>query len=244
MKSRCEKDNGVGNCEKSGAMYYPKCKSGYYAVGCCTCKPNTPNCTSLGMNNGIDVSCAKKIVIGNPNQMQCSFSFIKSSSLCFNSCREGYKGISSICLNNSPNDFINCGLVASNNDVTCVEFEQNPLNAIVHLSIDSISLGDNISENQLITSIEKSVQVKEFATKINKMINLWTSNQSLLREKMYNFDSANAKMSTIQNIASTNPNGNWNDIMIQDITSTVGNLFNLLNAVDVSSMFSEPVSNC
>jgi hypothetical protein len=35
MCSRCERDYGSGNCEKSGAIVYPKCKAGFYAVWCC-----------------------------------------------------------------------------------------------------------------------------------------------------------------------------------------------------------------
>jgi len=36
-KERCEKDHGVDGCEKSGLIYYPKCKEGYHAFGCCIC---------------------------------------------------------------------------------------------------------------------------------------------------------------------------------------------------------------
>jgi hypothetical protein len=64
MFSRCERDNGRGNCEKWGAVVYPKCKSGFSPVGCCICRPAVPNCKALGMNGGIDLSCAKKLIIG------------------------------------------------------------------------------------------------------------------------------------------------------------------------------------
>lgn len=32
-----EKNNSA--CEKHGLLYYPKCKDGYVAVGCCICSP-------------------------------------------------------------------------------------------------------------------------------------------------------------------------------------------------------------
>jgi len=38
MFSRCEKDNGKGQCEKYGLIVYPKCKAGYKPFGCCVCK--------------------------------------------------------------------------------------------------------------------------------------------------------------------------------------------------------------
>jgi pimeloyl-ACP methyl ester carboxylesterase len=42
MYQRCEKANGAGNCEKDGAIVYPKCKVGYHQVGCCICTPDCP----------------------------------------------------------------------------------------------------------------------------------------------------------------------------------------------------------
>lgn len=30
------------SCEVSGALYYPKCKEGFHAVGCCVCSPDCP----------------------------------------------------------------------------------------------------------------------------------------------------------------------------------------------------------
>lgn len=60
MKKRCEDDHGAGNCEMWNISYYPKCKPGYYAYGCCICRPLKPNCISLGLNPGSDVACAKK----------------------------------------------------------------------------------------------------------------------------------------------------------------------------------------
>jgi hypothetical protein len=54
MFRRCEKKHGKGNCEKNGAIVYPKCKRGYKAAGCCICSPECPT----GMSN-IGVSCAK-----------------------------------------------------------------------------------------------------------------------------------------------------------------------------------------
>jgi hypothetical protein len=67
MTKRCEEDNGKGNCEKNGLIYYPKCKAGYSAFGCCICRPAVPDCVAFGYNKGIDLSCAKKIVIGKPS---------------------------------------------------------------------------------------------------------------------------------------------------------------------------------
>jgi len=35
-RERCEKAEPLG-CEKSGLIWYPKCREGYHAFGCCIC---------------------------------------------------------------------------------------------------------------------------------------------------------------------------------------------------------------
>lgn len=52
----CKKHKGKKTgCEKNGALWYPKCRDGYKAFGCCVCSPKCPS----GMTDtGVD--CAKK----------------------------------------------------------------------------------------------------------------------------------------------------------------------------------------
>jgi hypothetical protein len=82
MISRCEADHGRGNCEMSGLIAYPKCKSGYSPFGCCICRPTPPNCRVIGMNGGIDLSCAKKIILGDPIRMSCASGKQYDADLC------------------------------------------------------------------------------------------------------------------------------------------------------------------
>ena len=42
MYKRCEAEHGAENCEESGLVVYPKCKTGFHAVGCCVCSPDCP----------------------------------------------------------------------------------------------------------------------------------------------------------------------------------------------------------
>lgn len=42
-----------------GLIYYPKCKRGYSAFGCCICRPSYVNC--LGFGPQLDLSCRKQI---------------------------------------------------------------------------------------------------------------------------------------------------------------------------------------
>jgi hypothetical protein len=56
-RDRCLKsDQGkLHGCEQNGLIYYPKCKRGFHAVGCCIC---SPNCDA--MSTDIGISCTKK----------------------------------------------------------------------------------------------------------------------------------------------------------------------------------------
>ena len=39
-QATCEGQNPTNGCERYLAMYYPKCKAGFHAVGCCICSPD------------------------------------------------------------------------------------------------------------------------------------------------------------------------------------------------------------
>jgi len=39
-KDKCEREHPDTGCEKSGAIWYPKCRSGFHPFGCCICSPN------------------------------------------------------------------------------------------------------------------------------------------------------------------------------------------------------------
>lgn len=54
MKSRCEAAHGRGNCEKKGAIFFPKCRDGYSAFGSNVCSPTCPSTMT-----DIGVSCRK-----------------------------------------------------------------------------------------------------------------------------------------------------------------------------------------
>ncbi|CAF3617613.1 unnamed protein product [Rotaria sp. Silwood1] len=56
MFKRCEADHDAGNCKQSGAVVYPKCKSGFQPIGCCICSPSCPD----GMTD-LGISCTKLV---------------------------------------------------------------------------------------------------------------------------------------------------------------------------------------
>ena len=62
MQERCEEDYGIDKCEKYGLIWYPKCKEGYTAFGCCLCRPEQPKCADLNLGNQVDLSSQKKLI--------------------------------------------------------------------------------------------------------------------------------------------------------------------------------------
>lgn len=94
-------------------MYYPKCKKGFYAFGCCICRPAVPNCAALGYNPGIDLSCAKKIIIGNPSSMSCVAGLSYDAGLCYTPCPAGFRGVGPVCWGTSPSGWVECGMGSS-----------------------------------------------------------------------------------------------------------------------------------
>lgn len=119
MIKRCEKDQGRGNCEKNGLIYYPKCQPGYSAVGCCICRPKVPDCAALGMNAGIDLSCAKKVTIGDPVTGTCAAGEEKDGGLCYPKCQPGYTGVGPVCWTGAPQNWVECGMGAAKDSTTC-----------------------------------------------------------------------------------------------------------------------------
>lgn len=108
-KSKCEKENSQG-CEKSGLLWYPNCKEGFHAVGCCVCSPDCQD----GMTD-IGISCAKKSygrTAGTP--LGCPQGQDEDASLCYPQCSEGYHGIGPVCWGSCPTGFSQCGALCTN----------------------------------------------------------------------------------------------------------------------------------
>ena len=94
MFGRCEAAQGKGNCEKNGAIVYPRCRAGFHAVGCCICSPDCP----AGMPDA-GVSCTKGSygrTAGTPLHA-CPPGHEKDGALCYLLCKPNYKGVGPVC---------------------------------------------------------------------------------------------------------------------------------------------------
>ena len=120
MYRRCEHDWGKGNCEKYGAVVYPKCRPGYHNAGCCICRPHTPNCAALGYESpGIGLSCPVKIIGGDPTPLVCRSGLEEDAALCYTPCRTGFKGIGPVCWQVCDTGETNCGAACAKDQVAC-----------------------------------------------------------------------------------------------------------------------------
>ena len=106
----CQRDNPQTGCEQYGALWYPKCRANFHAVGCCVCSPDCPS----GMTD-IGASCAKKSYgRGAGSPLVCPAGTENQSSLCYNLCPSGYTGNGPLCYQNCAADKRPCG------DLICI----------------------------------------------------------------------------------------------------------------------------
>lgn len=120
MIGRCEAVHGAGNCEFTGEAVYPKCKEGYYGVGCCTCEPYPPNCTKYGFNQTNDsTGCVRKMSPGNPHIFTCNPGNSLYLGLCYADCKKGYSGLGPACWADIPPTWVGCGMGAARDEATC-----------------------------------------------------------------------------------------------------------------------------
>jgi hypothetical protein len=116
MISRCEAANGKGNCEKDGAIYYPKCKANFHKVGCCICSPDCPS----GMAD-MGVSCTKKTSTRKAGSVpSCGSGLSYDAGLCYEGCPRDYDGVGPLCWSKCPSDFpFPCGAGCAVSEAAC-----------------------------------------------------------------------------------------------------------------------------
>lgn len=133
---KCERENGQGNCEWYGAMIYPKCAQGYHNFGCCLCSPDCPpGYTDIG------ISCSRPNYTRGVGKIPkgCHQGKENSGGLCYNKCRDGYKGVGPVCWGNTcPSNWTDCGLGCSETTSGCVsniaDMVLSPLEAIASIA--------------------------------------------------------------------------------------------------------------
>jgi hypothetical protein len=175
MIARCEADNGRGNCEKWGLMYYPKCKPSFYPFGCCICRPSLPDCLALGYNGNFDIACYKKIIIGDPISMDCINGQVYDAGLCYNPCDNGFDGVGPVCWKIPPADWVNCGMGAAKDSNTCRTAIFDQLSSVGNLALNIATFGTGRAA-KLAKDATKAAKLKK---DFNKLKNAANSNKRL-----------------------------------------------------------------
>jgi hypothetical protein len=169
MIRRCEAAHGKGKCEKNGLMYYPKCKSGFYAFGCCICRPSAPNCPSLGMNPGVDLSCAKKIKIGDPVPMDCPAGKVKDAGLCYKACDAKSTGVGPVCWGLPPAGWVECGMGAAKDSYTCGSITWDQVSAVGGMALSIATMGSGAAISKAATAGKTLERIAEMKKKFESL---------------------------------------------------------------------------
>jgi C1A family cysteine protease len=99
-RDRCVKENR--NCEQNGLIWYPTCRAGFSAAGCCTCSPNCQE----GMSD-IGVSCQKQTSTRGVGTVPsgCGAGRQLDAGLCYPLCGAGFNGVGPVCWGSCPAGF-------------------------------------------------------------------------------------------------------------------------------------------
>lgn len=173
MMGRCEQQHGRGNCEMNGAVAYPKCKSGYTNVGCCICRPTRPNCAALGLGDQVDLSCGKKIQLGNPKTGQCGSGNQKDAGLCYGACQAGYSGVGPVCWAEHPKGWVDCGMGAAKDSATCAKVVFGQVSSVAQMAIFVASLGTSGAGSSAVKGGESASKLEKLKQTYESMKKSW-----------------------------------------------------------------------
>lgn len=169
QKGNCEHDNPQG-CEQSGALWYPKCKAGFHAVGCCVCSPDCPaDMTDIG------VSCAKQNYTRGAGQTlamgTCAPGLQKdpSGALCYPVCKAGFHMVGPVCWQNCPaQQPADCAAGCASDSKACASAVVNQVLSPIMMVASLIPIGGEISDaakaaKGASTAAEEAAEVSKLA---------------------------------------------------------------------------------
>jgi len=162
-----------------GLLAYPKCRSGYSNLACCICRPNAPNCASYNLNPGVDLSCAKKIIIGDPVPMNCDSSQDKDGGLCYKKCNGGYTGVGPVCWASAPKGWVNCGMGAAKDSTTCAKIIWDQVSSVGTLALNIASLGSSAAATEGASAATKAAELSSLQKKFQQLKDLYEKTKDI-----------------------------------------------------------------
>ena len=171
-RQRCASENPQG-CEVDGAIVYPKCKAGYSAFGCCICRPTQPNCSALGLKPGVDLSCAKQLTIGDPVPGICGSNEQRDAGLCYSQCPSGFTGVGPVCWGKAPAGWVDCGMGAAKDSLTCAKIIANQVVSVGNLALTIGSLGTSTALTAGLSAPAKASRFAKLTQDFTKLKTQW-----------------------------------------------------------------------
>ena len=166
--NRCENERGKNNCEKHGAIIYPKCKAGFHAVGCCFCSPDCPP----GYNN-TGTGCTKPSYgRGAGVTLSCPAGTERSGLLCYPACKQSFDGVGPVCWQSCPSQTpFNCGAACATNQNECATAVMSMVQEPVMLVVNTATLIATLGQSAAATGAAKAGQVATTVTKLAASMN-------------------------------------------------------------------------
>lgn len=130
-QDKCNNEHKDVGCEEYLGLWYPKCKSSFYNVGCCYCEPFCPDkMTDIG------ISCQKDSYgRGAGEPMTCSAEEVYDTGLCYNHCQDEskYIGIGPVCWQKEcPNGYQKCGALCLK-DEECTDKVKEYMSEVIEI---------------------------------------------------------------------------------------------------------------
>jgi hypothetical protein len=167
MFKRCEKQHGRGNCEKYGAIVYPKCKSGFHAFGSNVC---TPTCLEGMRDDG--AFCAKHSYgRGAGNPMECAAGTEQDGALCYPTCRPGFHGVGPVCWQTCSAGRTACGAGCAASSQECANDTTTMVVAPATLAMNIVS-GSAVGGQLLAKyrNVKKALEIHEKVSRVTDTI--------------------------------------------------------------------------
>ncbi len=113
------------------------------------------------MNRGIDLSCAKKIKIGNPHVADCDSGWQRQAGLCYRQCKNGYYGVGPVCWSSTPQGWVGCGMGAAADSASCRDAVIDQVSSVGTLALNIATLGSSSGATKAATGAKSAAKLSK-----------------------------------------------------------------------------------
>lgn len=181
------------------------------------------------MNNGIDLSCAKRIKIGDPITGNCGSGKEKNAGLCYEACKANYKGVGPVCWGQAPKDWVECGMGAATSKKTCADAIFSQVSSVGMLAFNIATLGSS-----------KAATAPEKASRFAELKKLYDKLKDILDKKgvIKAYEKASEVMAVAGVLQSTVETANDEDVCAEDIARLGAEMASLIDPTGVADVVS------